>query len=135
MEEVAQQALKEKSELEARVKYLQAQLGQLMRERRRDLRDYPRSSDSNEPDGSNSKDNPFGSSSKSSRSSRRQVRCAREAQNDFRVDIPEFEGKLDLDEFLHWLQTVESVFDYKDILDEEKVKLIALKLRRYASTW
>ena len=65
----------------------------------------------------------------------RQVRCAREAQNDFRVDIPEFEGKLDLDEFLHWLQTVESVFDYKDILDEEKVKLIALKLRRYASTW
>ena len=54
---------------------------------------------------------------------------------DFKVDIPEFEGKLDPDEFLDWLQTVERVFDFKDIPDEKKVKLVALKLRRYASTW
>jgi len=26
-------------------------------------------------------------------------------------------------------------FDCKDILDEKKVKLMALKLRKYASTW
>jgi len=32
--------------------------------------------------------------------------------NDFKVEIPEFEGKLDLDEFLDWLQTVEHTFDY-----------------------
>ena len=51
------------------------------------------------------------------------------------MDIPEFEGKLDPDEFLDWLQTVERVFDFKDIPDEKKVKLVALKLRRYASTW
>jgi len=30
---------------------------------------------------------------------------------------------------------VERVFDFKDIPDEKKVKLVALKLRRYASTW
>ena len=36
---------------------------------------------------------------------------------------------------MNWLQTVERVFDVKDILDEKKVKLVALKLRRYASTW
>jgi len=50
------------------------------------------------------------------------------------VDIPEFEGKLDLHELLDWLQTVERMFDYKDIPNEKKVKLVALKLRKYAST-
>jgi len=30
---------------------------------------------------------------------------------------------------------VERVFDYKDIPDEKKVKLVALKLRKYASIW
>ena len=44
-------------------------------------------------------------------------------------------GKPDLDEFLDWLNTVERVFDYMDIWDEKKVKLVALKLRKYASTW
>ena len=29
--------------------------------------------------------------------------------NDFRVDIPEFKGKLDPEEFLDWLSTVESL--------------------------
>jgi len=106
-----------------------------MRERRRDLRDSPPSSDSSEADGTNLKDNPFGSLSGSSRSSRRQVRHPREIHNDVKVDIPEFEGKLDLNECLDWLQTLEMVFDFKDILDEKKLKLVALKLRRYASTW
>jgi len=101
--------LKKKSELEDRVKYLQGQLGKLMRERRRDFRDSPPSSDSSELDGSNSEDNPFGSSSESSRNSRRQVRCPREGHHDFKLDIPEFEGKLDSDEFLDWLQTTERV--------------------------
>jgi len=33
--------------------------------------------------------------------------CAPSNFIDFRVDIPEFEGKLDPDEFLKWLHTVE----------------------------
>ena len=49
---------------------------------------------------------------------------------DFKV-----EGQLDPDLFLNWLRTVERVFDYKDIPDEKKVKLVALKLRKYASIW
>jgi len=31
--------------------------------------------------------------------------------NDFKVEIPEFEGKLDPIEFLEWLQTVERIFE------------------------
>ena len=51
----------------------------------------------------------------------------------FKVDIPEFEGQLDPDLYLDWLRTVEGVFDYKDISNEKKVKLMALKLCKYVS--
>ena len=57
---------------------------------------------------------------------------------DFKVEIPEFEGQLKLlnpDEFIDWMNTVERVFEYKDIPDGKKVKLVALKVRRYASIW
>ncbi|GJR33812.1 reverse transcriptase, partial [Tanacetum coccineum] len=55
--------------------------------------------------------------------------------NDIKVDIPEYDGKLDPDEFVEWLRTVERVFDYKQTTEDNKVKIVALKLRKYASTW
>nr|GEU83270.1 transposon Ty3-I Gag-Pol polyprotein [Tanacetum cinerariifolium] len=55
--------------------------------------------------------------------------------NDIKVDIPEYGGKLDPDEFVDWLRTVERVFDYKQTTEDNKVKIVALKLRKYASTW
>ena len=55
--------------------------------------------------------------------------------NDFKVDIPECEGKLDSNEFLEWMQTIERIFEYKEILEDKTVKLIALTLRMYASLW
>ena len=39
------------------------------------------------------------------------------------------------DEFLDWLHAVERVFNYKDILEDKKVKLVTLRLRRYTSLW
>ncbi|VFQ70540.1 unnamed protein product, partial [Cuscuta campestris] len=54
---------------------------------------------------------------------------------DFKVDIPTFEGKNDPDDFLEWLETVERVFDFKDVPEDKKVKIVALKFRKYASTW
>ncbi|VFQ73772.1 unnamed protein product [Cuscuta campestris] len=55
--------------------------------------------------------------------------------SDFKVDIPTFEGKNDPEKFLEWLNTVERVFDFKEVSDEKKVKIVALKFRKYASTW
>ena len=43
---------------------------------------------------------------------RREPRHPHTHFNEFKVDIPEFEGKLDPDDFLEWLQTVERVFEY-----------------------
>nr|GEW13256.1 hypothetical protein [Tanacetum cinerariifolium] len=55
--------------------------------------------------------------------------------NDVKVDIPEYDGKLDPDEFIEWLRTVERVFYYKQTTEDHKVKIVALKFRKYASTW
>ena len=51
------------------------------------------------------------------------------------MEISEFEGRLDPDEFLEWVQTVERVFEYKNIPQDKKAKPIALKLMKYASLW
>ncbi|GJX79596.1 RNA-directed DNA polymerase [Tanacetum coccineum] len=42
-----------------------------------------------------------------------------------RTEIPEFDGKLHPDDFLDWLQTVERIFDLRDIPDNVRVKLDA----------
>jgi hypothetical protein len=42
--------------------------------------------------------------------------------DDIRVEIPDFEGKLQPDEFVDWLQTVERVFEYKEIPEEKEGK-------------
>nr|GEX20883.1 hypothetical protein [Tanacetum cinerariifolium] len=49
-----------------------------------------------------------------------------------RTEIPEFEGKLQPDDFLDWLQTVERIFDLRDILDRLKR---ARKGKHKVDTW
>ncbi|GJS78813.1 gag-pol polyprotein [Tanacetum coccineum] len=44
-------------------------------------------------------------------------------------------GKPHPDEFIDWLHTVERVFDIKNLSDEQKVKLVAIKLKKNASIW
>lgn len=38
-------------------------------------------------------------------------------------------------DFLDWLNLVEKFFDYVEIVDDKKMKLIAYKLSRGASVW
>lgn len=52
-----------------------------------------------------------------------------------RIEIPEFDGKAQPDDFIDCVNTVERVFDLKDVPDPIKVKLVALKLRKSASLW
>jgi len=56
----------------------------------------------------------------------RRVRESRRApcnSNDFKVEISKFP-----DEFLEWLHTAEWIFNYKDILEDKKAKLVTLRL-------
>ncbi|KAG6475521.1 hypothetical protein ZIOFF_064746 [Zingiber officinale] len=46
-----------------------------------------------------------------------------------RVDIPEFHGHLQPEGFLDWLSAIKKIFEYKDIPDGKKVKLVATRLQ------
>jgi len=54
---------------------------------------------------------------------------------DIKVDITEYEGQTQLDEFLDWLNTIERVFEFKEVPEHRKVKLVAIKLKKHASIW
>jgi len=78
--------------------------------------------DSDDSEGSN----PISDSSEEEfeQRSRRHQRPRERSYGDFKVYILEFEGQLVPDIFLDWLQTVERVFEYKDIPEGKKVKLV-----------
>lgn len=52
-----------------------------------------------------------------------------------KIKIPKFDGKTHPNDFIDWVNTVEEVFDLKDVPDPIKVKLVAIKLRNFASLW
>ena len=118
--------------------YLIRQLDESMKQRRKEIRSSTsfRSSQSVREEG-NEEDPHSSGPSIGEEPLRRPSRGRRHHPNlnNVRVEVPEFEGKLDPDEFLEWLQTVERVFEYKEIQEDKRVKLVALKLGKYASLW
>ncbi len=60
-----------------------------------------------------------------------------EQPNDYgiKVGLPEFAGTLHAEGFIHWLHEIERVFEYKEVPDRVKVKLVSIKLKGRASAW
>jgi hypothetical protein len=54
---------------------------------------------------------------------------------DLKADISMNEGRIQPDKFIDWLNTVERVFEYQYVPEEEKVKIVAIKLKKHASIW
>jgi hypothetical protein len=52
-----------------------------------------------------------------------------------KIDVPEFSGGLDPNDFTDWLNHVERVFEYHEIPDHKKVKIVGIKLKGRASAW
>ena len=80
--------------------------------------------------------NPFsidGYSSNKNHNNRRQRRFPRTRDGDVKVKILEFDGKMQDDAFLDWLYTVKRIFEFKEFSEERKVKIVAIKLKGYAS--
>ena len=50
------------------------------------------------------------------------------------MELPEFHGSLNPNEFIGWLNALERVFDYYEVSDEKKVKLVSIRLKGQAST-
>ncbi|KAG5514363.1 hypothetical protein RHGRI_035689 [Rhododendron griersonianum] len=51
------------------------------------------------------------------------------------VHVPDFEGKLNADEYCDWTAALEAFFDWKDLSDERKVQFVATKLKGHALIW
>ena len=99
-EQVAEQALRDKADLEAQVKYLQTQLGQLLNERKRWMHGPPSPRTDEVPMGSRGSERTHDYASSDEEVAMRPSWPRREAHLDFRVDIPEYEGQLDPDQFI-----------------------------------
>ena len=56
-------------------------------------------------------------------------------ESGMRTEIPEFKGGMQAEEFLDWLANVEEIFDFKDVQEDRKVKLVATRLRGRAMAW
>ena len=52
-----------------------------------------------------------------------------------KVDLPYFNSTFNIEEFFNWLVEVERFFDYKDVLEERRVKTFACRLKQEASAW
>ena len=52
-----------------------------------------------------------------------------------KLNIPEFDGRMDACEFLDFLNMVEHVFWYYDPHEHKNVKLVAIKMGKNASIW
>jgi hypothetical protein len=51
------------------------------------------------------------------------------------MDIPSYEGNLDVEELLDWIRALETYFDYEDIEDDKKVRHAVTKLKGHAALW
>ncbi|CAA7012879.1 unnamed protein product [Microthlaspi erraticum] len=56
-------------------------------------------------------------------------------ESGFRLDLPEFTGGLQPDEFLDWISTTEELLTFKEVPDEMRVPLVATRFRGRASAW
>ena len=54
---------------------------------------------------------------------------------DIKVEPLEFNGNLNADEYLKWVQALDRIFQAKGYNDEKSFKVASLKLMRYASLW
>lgn len=43
-----------------------------------------------------------------------------------KIKIPEYQRSLRGDDFMEWIDTIERIFEYREIYDEHKVKLVVM---------
>ena len=60
---------------------------------------------------------------------------SRRWETGLKVDIPEFHGGLQADEYLDWINTVDEVLEFKQVPEDKRVALVATKLRGRARAW
>jgi hypothetical protein len=52
-----------------------------------------------------------------------------------KMDIPVYEGNLDVEELLDWIRALDTYFDYEDIEEDKKVRHAITRLKGHAALW
>jgi hypothetical protein len=52
-----------------------------------------------------------------------------------KIEIPMYEGNLDVEELLDWIISMDKHFDYEDVDEERKVKQVVTRLKGHATLW
>jgi hypothetical protein len=52
-----------------------------------------------------------------------------------KMDIPVYEGNLDVEELLDWIRALDMYFDYEDVEEDKKVKHAVTRLKGHATLW
>jgi hypothetical protein len=52
-----------------------------------------------------------------------------------KMDIPMYEGNLDVEEMLDWFRALDKYFDYENVEEDKKVKHVVTRLKGHASLW
>jgi hypothetical protein len=52
-----------------------------------------------------------------------------------KMDIPAYEGSLDAEEFMDWIQALDTYFDYEDIEEDKNIRHVVTKLKGHAVLW
>ena len=50
-----------------------------------------------------------------------------------KVEVPMYEGNLNVEELMDWIIALAKYFDFEEIKDKKKVKYVSTRLKRYAS--
>jgi hypothetical protein len=52
-----------------------------------------------------------------------------------KMEIPMYEGNLDIEELLDWIRALDKYFDYEDVEEDKKVKHVVTRLKGHATLW
>ena len=52
-----------------------------------------------------------------------------------KIEVPMYEGNLDVEELLDWIRSMDTHFDYEDVDEEKNVKQAFTRVKRHATLW
>jgi hypothetical protein len=52
-----------------------------------------------------------------------------------KMDIPVYEGNLDVEDILDWIRALDTYFDYEYVEEDKKVKHVVTRLKGHATLW
>jgi hypothetical protein len=52
-----------------------------------------------------------------------------------KIEVPMYEGNLDVEELLDWIRSMDKYFDYEDVDEEKRVRHVVTRIKGHATLW